>query len=295
VSEHRLLPYLLLAGTVLFWGTSFAATKSAYSDLSPMSVVWLRMVVASVVFLPFWRMLPRPARRPGDRRVLALSLAFIPCTYFTFEAFAIQYTTSSQAGVIAATAPLMVALGAWLVLRERLEARTVAGIVVSIAGVAVLAFGGVTGETAPKPLLGNLLELGAMAGAAGSTITIRHLAGRYDPWFLTGLQMAVGATFFAPLALASGPIAWGEVTLASWVAVVYLGIFPSLVGFGLYNSALRLLPANRAALSLNLIPAVAVLTGWLALGESLSWVQLAACVGIVAEVVWAGMGHGAKR
>lgn len=288
VAEHGLLPYLLLAGTVLFWGTSFAATKSAYTDLAPMTVVWLRMIVASLVFLPVWRMLPRPVRRPGDRRVLALSLAFIPCAYFALEGFAIQYTTSSQAGVIAATAPLMVATGAWLVLRERLAVRTVVGILVSMAGVGVLALGGVAGETAPNPLLGNLLEVGAMAGAAGSTITIRHLAGRYDPWFLTGLQMATGALFFAPLALASGPIAWGEVAFGTWAAVAYLGIFPSLVGFGLYNSALRLLPANRAATSLNLIPAVAVLTGWLALGESLSWVQLVACAAIVAAVVWAG-------
>jgi drug/metabolite transporter (DMT)-like permease len=277
---------------VLFWGTSFAALKTSMGSFSPMMVMWLRMTIATLVFLPFWRLVPRPDYRAGDWKLLALAVAFIPCAYYTLEGFAVHFTTSSQAGVISATAPLLVAAGAWVFLHERLSWQGAVGIGASIVGVAILSTAGVTQETAPAPLLGNVLELCAMVAAAGSFITVKHLSTRYDPWFLTGLQAAVGVAWFAPLAFTSGSSGWSSATPEAWVAVAYLGTFCSLGAFGLYNNALKLMPAGRAALAINLIPAVAVLTGWLVLGEALTPAQLGACALIVAAVVFAELfGH----
>ncbi|MGB4592908.1 MAG: EamA family transporter [Coriobacteriia bacterium] len=292
MNSPRFRPLLYLTGTVLFWGTSFAAIKSAMGSFSPMTVMWLRMIVASLVFLPFWRRVPRPEYRPGDWKLLGLSVLFIPCLYYLLEGFAVHFTTSSQAGVVSAIMPLMVAAGAWLLLRERLSWQGAVGIAVSIVGVGILSLAGASQESAPAPVLGNILELAAMVAAAGSTLVVKHLSSRYDPWFLTGLQAAVGAVFFAPLALASGALGLASADPMAWVAVVYLGTFASLGAFGLYNSALRLMPANRAALAINMIPAVAMLTGWIMLGESLTLLQVGACGLILGAVVFAEVsGH----
>ncbi len=280
-------PLAYLVGAVLLWGTSFAVTKSAYAALPPMYVVWFRMVVALVAFLPLLPLVKRPAYRAGDWKLLALAALFIPCLYYALEGFAIQYTTSSQAGVVAAVMPLIVAISAWAVLRERPTTRTIVAILVSMAGVAALSLGGTSQASAPNPVLGNLLELGAMFAAAGATLTIKRLSSRYDPLLITGLQMAVGAVFFAPLALASAPVDLATVTLPAWAAVAYLGVGCGLGGFALYNSGLRLVPATRAALTINLVPAVAMLTGWLALGETMAPLQIAACALIVGSVVYA--------
>ncbi len=287
MNRARLLPMLLLAGTVLFWGTSFAATKDVYAVLPPMAVVWLRMSIAALVFLPFWGRIPRPTYRPGDAKFLALSVAFIPCGYFALEGFAMVFTSSSQAGVVAATAPLIVALGAWLILKEHLRWQQGLGIAVSIAMVMVLALSGTSQASAPAPWLGNLLELGAMFAAAGATITNKYLSARYHPWFLAGLQASAGAIFFAIMAMAGPPISWAGITPQAWGELVYLGVFPGLVAFGLFNSALRVMPAASAAMALNAIPAVAVVAGWLLLGESLTGVQIVASVAIIAAVSFA--------
>lgn len=284
----RALAYL--GGAVLLWGTSFAVTKSAYAALPPMYVVWLRMIVALIGFLPLLPLVKRPAYEPGDWKVLALATLFIPCLYFTLEGFAIRFTSSSQAGVIAAVMPLIVAISAWAVLRERPSRRTIGAILVTMAGVAVLSLGGASPAAAPNPVLGNLLELAAMLAAAGSTLTIKRLTTRYDPLLITGLQMGVGSVFFAPLALASGPVDWAAVPVNAWLAVGYLGIGCGLGAFGLYNSGLRLVPATRAALTINLVPAVALVTGWLALGETMSPFQIGACVLIVGSVAYAELG-----
>lgn len=294
-ARARLLPVLCLAGAVLFWGTGYAATKTALGSFSPMTVIWLRMVVATLVFAPFWRRLPRSEYRAGDWKLLALTGLFMPCLYYLFEGYALHFTTSSQAGVVSALVPLLVAIGAALFLRERIGVRPVVAIVVSLLGVAVLSMSAGAGATAPNPALGAFLEFLAVVSAAGYMLINKHVGDRYHAWLMTGGQAAVGAIAFLPSALLERPTAWAEATPAAWASIVYLGIFVSLGAFGLYNTALSQLPASRASLAINLVPAVAVLTGWLALGETLSPVQLAACAVILGAVVFAELAPGGRE
>ena len=280
-------PVLYLVGAVVLWGTSYAVTKSAYGAVPPMYVVWWRMIIAVVAFLPLLGRVKRPSYRRGDWKLLLLAYLCIPCLYFACEGYAISYTTSSQAGVVTAVMPLIVALAAWIVWRERPARPTVIAVVVSVVGVAVLSLSATSQASARNPMLGNLLELGAMLAAAGSTLAVKRLSSRYDPLLLTGGQMAVGTVFFAPLALASGPVVLAAVPWSTWLAIAYLGIGCGLGAFWLYNSALRLMEASRAALAINAVPAVALATGWLALGETMSWLQIVACVVIIGSVLFA--------
>lgn len=288
--RDRTVSLLCLLGAVVFWGTSFGATKTALASFSPMTVIWLRMAVATAVFLPAWSFLPRPDYRRGDLRWLALFALLQPCIYYLAEGYAIKLTTSSAAGVISAIVPLLVAAGAWAFLGERLSWRSGVAIAVSLAGMVMLSLGGTPGPSAPSPLLGNVLEVIAMASAAGSMLALKHLSSRYHAWFLTGLQAAVGSVFFLPGAIASGPAAWLHASRSSLIAIAYLGVAVSLGAFGLYNTAVARMPANRAALSINAVPVVALLSGWLLLGESLSPLLLGACAVIVAAVVFAETG-----
>jgi len=286
----RLIALACLLGAVVLWGTSFAATKEALQSFTPMTVVWLRMAAATIAFAPFWRRLPRPDYRRGDWKVLSLTGLLMPCLYYLCENYALNYTTSSQAGVITAVTPLLVAAGAWLFLRERLRIRPMIAIAVSLAGVAALSLGGSL-TAASNPVLGNTLELLAMICAAGWMLLTRHLAGRYSPWLITGAQAAVGVVFFLPGALVSGPATWAAAPPLAWASVAYLGLLVSIGAFGLYNTALTMMPANRASLAINMIPAVALVTGWLALGESLTLVQIVACVAILGAVAFGESGR----
>lgn len=288
---RRLVLALYLLGANVLWGTSFVATKTALTSFSPGSVMWLRWMVATLVFIPFWRRVPRPLYRRGDWKLLLLAAAFIPCLYYLLEGFALRYTTSGQAGVISAVYPLLVAVGAWMFLKERLNRRGAVGIALSLIGVAILSFTGPTQEAAPHPVLGNVLEFVAMASGAGSALAIKRLSPRYGAWFLTGMQAAVGCVFFLPFAMASGPADWLHATPTAWVSVIYLGSLVSLGSWGLYNSALVRMPANKVALTVNLIPGIALLAGWALRGETVSLAQLSACALIVAAVVFAETGR----
>lgn len=284
-SGSLLVSCLCLAGAVLLWGTSFVAMKFALTGFAPMAVVWMRMTLASGLMALFWGRVPRAGRQPGDGRWLVLVCLLQPCLYFLLEGYAVSLTTSSQAGMISALVPLLVAAGAWAFLRERLSARTILGIGVSMGGVVWLSLSGQAVENAPNPALGNVLELLAMCCAAGYMLVVKHLSSRYNSWHLTGLQAFAGALFFLPGALWSGPASWASAPLAAWLAVAYLGGVVTLGGFGLYNLAVTRLPSAQAAASINLVPLVAVLGGWALLGETLPPAQLAACGVILAGVL----------
>jgi len=285
VRSSRLLPLLCLAGAVVFWGTGYGAAKAALHSFSPMTVVWLRMIVATLVFAPFWRRLPRPDYRKGDWKLLALLGLLMPCLYYFLEGYALHFTTSSQAGVVSALSPLLVGAGAWLFFREHVGPRRVVAIVVSLAGVAMLSFGGVSQAAAPNPMLGGLLEFLAIVSGSGWMLVVKYLGPRYDPWFLTGFQAAVGAVVFLPAALVSGPASWAHATPQAWGCIVYLAVVVTLAAYGLYNMTLTVMPASRASLAINLVLVVAMVTGWLVLGETMTSLQLVACVVILGAVV----------
>ena len=85
----------------------------------------------------------------------------------------------------------------------------------------------------------------------------------------------------------SGVPAFSVVPTEAWLSIAYLGLFVTLGAFGLYNMAMTLMPAGRAALAINLVSPVALIAGWLVLGESLAMAQVAAC-GVIGVGVYLG-------
>jgi drug/metabolite transporter (DMT)-like permease len=293
-----------MLAAILLWGGSFAAMRVALRALDPWSMMWIRMAVGLTLLAPFVaRSLPhnfRASYRKGDWKLLCLLVAGNPCLYFLLESNALRFTTSSQAGVVVAAAPLLVALGARLFLGEQMSVTGAAGLIVSIAGVAGMTLlggspGGAPAASAVNAPLGNVLEMGAMIAAAAYTLSSSRLGRRYSPWLLTALQLAAGALFFLPgllfLIRDGWPgLPWGPATspVSPWTLVAvlgYLGSFVTLGAFALFNWGLSRLPAARAALFLNLIPVVAVLVGWVLLGESLSLVQCLCAVAVIGGVL----------
>ncbi len=284
--SRDVLPFLAIMAAVLLWGGSFVAMRVAVAALPPMTVMWLRMVIALVVIAPLMPRLARARYHKGDWRMLLPMVLLQPCLYFLLESNALTLTTSSQAGVVSASVPLMVALGAWLFLGERVGRSAVLGLLLSMAGVAVLSLGGGDDGQATAPLLGNLMELGAMACAAGNLLLVKRLCVRYGPWSLTALQVVAGSLFFLPGAwgLWQDPTPLLESRLL--FSILFLGSFVTLGAFGLYNWGMSRVAASRAAVGINMVPVVAVLLGWMLLGESLTPVQLGGAGAVLLGVWW---------
>lgn len=267
------LPVIGLIVAMLVWGSSYVAMKFALQAYHPLLVVFGRMSIATLIFLALRKKLGGFPYRRGDWKYLGLMALCEPCLYFLFESYALTYTSSSQAGIVAALLPVSVTLIAGLFLREQTTGSVITGFGIAIGGVTLMTLAGAATHNAPNPLLGNVLEVIAMVCASGYTVLARYLSARYSPWSLTAIQMGVGTLFFSPVFLlpsVSVPSAWHA---GPSIAIVYLGVGVSVLAYSLYNYGLRHVPASKASAYVNLIPVFAVLLGWMVFDECLNWMQ----------------------
>lgn len=261
---------------MILWSSSFVALKLAFRTYDPMVVIFGRMAVASVCFLFIIRYFKNNRYRKGDLKYLIFMAFCEPCLYFMFEARALQNTTASQAGMITAMLPLMVAVGARIFLKEHISAKTLCGFMIAIAGACILSISGNPSENAPAPMLGNFLEFLAMVCATGYTISLKNLSERYNPFFLTAIQAFIGSIFFFPfLFLGSTTLPSGFDPVPAF-SIIYLGVFITLGAYGFYNFGVSRIPANQATAFVNLIPVFTVFLGWLILGEKFTTMQYVA-------------------
>lgn len=254
------------------WGSSFIALKFAFSELPPMWVIFGRMALGSLVFLLAWRWRGRLDYRAGDWKYLLGLTACEPCLYLIFEALALHNTSAAQAGMITALLPLLVAMGAYVFLRERITRTTLAGFLLAVVGAVWLSLAGEASSSAPAPLLGNFYEFLAMLCAMGYTLLLKFLSQRYSPFILTAMQAFIGSLFFLPLALVTEPLP-SQFSALGVGSVVYLGLVVTVGAYGLYNYGVSSLPASQASGFTNLIPVFTLIFAALLLGESLSPLQ----------------------
>lgn len=282
--NESVLPVVAILLAVMLWGGSFAAMRVTLTALSPWTVMWIRMMTSVLIVIPFAGKLRLRGYHTGDWRLIIPMALLQPCFYFLLESNALRLTTSSQAGVIATSVPLMVSVGARLFLSEKLVRRTLVGLGLAMAGVVVLTLLNHPGGKAANPILGNLMEMGAMICAAANMIMVKQLSRRYSPWTLTALQVAAGAIFFLPglwFLLRVPAAAW---TLPVVLSLLFLGGLVTLGAFGLYNWGMSRIAASRASVFINLVPVFAVAIGWGLLGESLSLTQCIAATVVICGV-----------
>ncbi|MCF8044971.1 MAG: DMT family transporter [Desulfarculaceae bacterium] len=277
--NKQILPYLTLLCATVLWASSFVALKIAFRNFDPMVVIFSRMLVGSICFLFLYRFYKNTAIHKKDLFSLFLMVLFEPCLYFVFEAKAIQYTTASQAGMVSAFLPMLVAVGAFFVLKENLTPKIVTGLFISIVGVCWLSMAGTPALDAPNPALGNFYEFLAMVFAAGYTIVLKKLTNsRYSALFLTAIQAFAGSIFYLPILFLPStelPVTFDPV---SFGAIIYLGSAVTLGAYACFNYGVSKIPAGRASAFVNLIPVFSLFMGIIILGDSFTPQQCAACL-----------------
>ncbi|MDC7224795.1 MAG: DMT family transporter [Spirochaetales bacterium] len=273
--KHHLPAYGALVLSMLLWGGSFIALKIAYRAFHPMFIMFVRLLISSLIFLPFARGLKK-SYRSGDLKWLILMALFEPCLYFSFEAEALRLTTAAQAGMICALLPILVALPSAFYLKEKISPAMIVGFILAIGGSIWLSLMSESSESGPQPLLGNLLEFTAMVCATFYTIAVRKLSARYSALSLTAVQAFVGMPFFLVRTLLSRGAFPQSCPLEPFLAVLFLSLFVSTLAYLCYAYGIQQTSATTSSLFINLIPVITLLASILILKEPVKGSQLAA-------------------
>ena len=248
----------------------------------------LRFGIAAVAMLP-WSA-PRAHETPLTRREhgLFFLMSFLGNFLFSICMLSgVRLTTATAAGVIMATLPAVVAIGSWLLLRERLSRRTLAAIALSIGGIALLQFArGARDASHAATLAGNALIFGAVICEASYVIIGKRLAATRVPLRVSALINLWGLALIAPFGLAQlADFDLGTVSGALWSLLVFYSLAASLFAVWLWMTGLKHVPANHAGVFTVALPIAATAVGVLFLGETFTLLHAGALALAAAGVV----------
>ena len=245
-----------LAIGMLSFGMSPILVRFAIDAPGLALAVW-RTIFAVVLLAPF--ALPKigPEVRTFTRRDWLLVGTAGVFLGFHFIAWieALYWTSVASVSVLVTTSPLFIALLGFVVLRERLEARTVAAIVVAVAGAALIGLGDVGGADFPQAWVGNVLALGAALLVAVYLLIGRSVRQRVSFLaYLFPLYTVTALTCLAVALVRGVPLAQPWPILALCLA---MGLVSSVIGHGSINYAVRFFPAALLGLATLAEPLIA--------------------------------------
>jgi len=265
---------IALAITYLVWGSSYFATKIMVTDEPPLVVAGLRFTAAGILLLAFawWHSGPPVLTRIELRHVLAM--AFFSVLFSNAcHVIAMQFVQSNTAAFLNATPALWIAwFGTFGARRKRLSGTAQIGLLIGLAGVLLV--------LSPKGgfhLAGFgwqlVILLGCLSWSLG-TIYYRNSGAANPPLMFSALQMLAGGVGLLVAALIAGePFAF-QWTPRGLAAFLWLMLMSSCLAY----SAYAWLTVHTSPVVVGsygyVCPAVAALIGWLAIGETLTWVQI---------------------
>lgn len=286
MKPRDLVDLVLLAA---LWGGSFLFMRYAAPAFGALPLMWLRVAIATVCLLPLliWRGQVGALReRIGVVTVMGLFNSAIP---FVLIAWATLSITAGLASILNATVPIMTALIGAVWLRDRLGAGRVAGLVIGMAGVVLLA-----ADKADFKPGGSGWALLAMVGATlcygfAANFTKRYLTG-VPPMVNAAGSQIVSAIALTPFALWTWP-AQSPAPLA-WAAAAVLGVGCTAIAYVLFFRLIERVGASRAVTVTFLVPVFGTLWGALFLGEAVTGSML---LGGAVVLVGTGLSTGVIR
>lgn len=279
---------LLLLLMALIWGVNFAVVKFATGAFAPLAFNSLRVGLATVILLGIvWaggQSLPK-----GRDRLALLGLGALGNgVYQVLFIEGIARTRAGDAALLIAAAPAFMAIIGWLRGSERTNAMGVAGILLSLVGIALVTFGkaAVGGPGGTSTVFGNVLILFACLSWSLYTVLLKPYTERVDGVPLAATTLVGGAI---PLLLVSLPslagTVWPTVSGGAWAAVGYSGVFAISIAYLFWYRGVKVLGPTRTGMYANLQPAIALLVAWATLGETPHLPQLAGAAFILSGLV----------
>ncbi|MBP1325862.1 drug/metabolite transporter (DMT)-like permease [Leucobacter exalbidus] len=274
---------LALVGATLAWAGNFLLGGAAVGEMGVLSLAWMRwaiavvplFVIAHFVEKPDWRLIAR-----NWPRIVLLAICGL-AIYNIMLYLSLGADSAVNASLINSVNPALIAVAAAIFLRSRVGVRGVCGIALAFFGVVwILTSGSPQTILDNPPSAGSLFMLVAICAWTAYTI-LGRTGPKLPPIASVAAQALVVTVGLAPFALGSGLDL--PSSSSGWAALAYIAVFPSIVSYVLWNTALQVIPAPRAGVFLNLITVFTVL-GAVLLGTPLTIEELIGGVLVLAGV-----------
>lgn len=268
---------LVLLLTAFIWGLAFVYQRSGMDHIGPITFTFGRFLIGALAILPLWYVMEKPRQIFAFNKVNrnAALLGLVLTSGMLLQQWGMVYTTAGRAGFLTGVYLVFVPL-IGLLFRNKTEWPTWIGICLAFLGLYFM--GQIDGG---EIFIGDILVLASSLLFALHIIFTGMIANDASPFRLIFIQFCVAAVISGLLVPIFESWNWQGI-LDALVALLYVGVFSSAVGFCLQVVGQRTAPASHTAIILSFESVFAALCGWWLLNEYLTQPELIGCALILA-------------
>jgi len=293
-AQRQRTALLLALALVLVWGANFSVQKAVFNALGPGGFLFARyliMPVAAVLLL--WQRYGTRWPRLSRRELWALARLGVMghLLHVGLVTYGIHWSTAFSSSLILAVGPVFTLLLLRRAGYERLTRAQVAGVAVACVGVLVFLSDKLL-TASWQASSGDLVLLVAAAFFSAYTVAAKPLIDRHGGVTVMAYATLAGSVPVVILSLPAGiAVDWSAVPVAIWAGTLWAVIVSAFFGWIAWGWVNAVRGVARTAPLIYLMPPVAGLVAWLAMGESYTWIKLAGAAVTLAGVALAQFGR----
>ena len=263
--------FFALGLVCFFWGTTWIASRQAVLHMPALQMAGLRQFLGGSVYVLYFMTKGRiiPTRK---EIIPILTLAFFNFTMSNgMSTWGVKFISAGLGSIIGATFPLWVVVIGLFSNKSKVNRKAVGGFLLGFAGVCVIFVEHLRDFLDPNFVFGIILSFIAIWSWAFGTIITKEQAKNFNPYYSLGWQLVLSGSFLMLVAKVTGySVPYSEIPMKSWIPIVYLVVFGSVISFIAYLYALQNLSAEQASVYAYINPIVTILLGALLFDEKLT-------------------------
>jgi drug/metabolite transporter (DMT)-like permease len=266
---------LLILLAVIFWGTSFVATKTLLTEIKPITIIILRLITASVLLTFIAIYTKRNFSLNLKSHWWIFILALIAVFHLWIQVTGLQFTTAANTGWIIGTAPIFMAVMGLIFFKEKITLLTFGGIVLALFGLLMLIGKGDITNISLMENKGDLLVLGSAFTWGVYSMVNKKISLTYSPLMTILYLFVIMAIIIIPFNLDSETISSvTNLSTVGWALVLFLGLFCSGIAYVIWARALRDMESAKVGAFLYLEPLITVFAAWFFLSEEITLLMI---------------------
>lgn len=289
---------LAMLVAVVFWAGAFIAGKVGVQEFSPYGLTFFRFFFATILIFALlfhreganWRL---------ERSVWPWAIILGIIGMFGYHVLfftALQYTSAVNSSMIGATNPLITTILAAIFLKEYLNWKRIGAIILALSGVLLTVTNGDLNVLFHFDLnIGDMVMLVAVACWAAYSVMSKQVMGQTTPLKLIAHVFLVCVIVMIPFMIREKVwLQLPEISLQGWASVLYMAIFPSVLGYLIQMTSIQQIGASRTAIFINLVPVVSMVLSYFLLHEPIGWFKVMTA-GMIISGVYLSTRLGQKR
>jgi RarD protein len=270
---------------VIFWGTSFIATKYLLVELNPETIISMRLILAIALLLVIALFQKRDFSINLKSHAYILILAMIAVFHLWIQVTGLKYTTASNTGWIIGTAPIFMAVLGLIFFKEKLNILKILGIIIATFGLLLLVGKGNPTNIDLIQNKGDLLVLSSAFTWGIYSMVNKKISLNYSPLMTILYLFIMMAIIIVPLTVNNTSIrSVVHLSGIGWLSILFLGLLCSGVSYVIWAYALREMESAKVGAFLYFEPFITVLAAWVLLSENITLLMILSGLIITAGV-----------